>query len=159
MRSTDPARILRLPGTLNHKHDPPAAVQCVRLELAVFEARDIVGALPDPPAPAGRTASIAERELPSDDPLKSIASGDYVPFLTGRDAERGYVRCPFHSGGNERTPSLHVHENQGGWYCFGCAEGGSIIDFAAHLYRISPRGRGYHDLRRRLARDLLGRSA
>jgi len=47
MKATDPARILRCAGTLNHKHDPPAKVQCTRLELDVFDLRDIVGGLPD----------------------------------------------------------------------------------------------------------------
>src|SRR5665811_578484 len=39
MKATDPARILRCAGTLNHKHDPPAKVECTRLELDVFDLR------------------------------------------------------------------------------------------------------------------------
>lgn len=158
MRSTDPARILRLPGTLNHKHDPPAPVECIRLELDVHAPRDIVGVLVDPPASVARKASIAARDLPADDALKSIPSADYIPALTGRDVTRaGFVTCPFHAGGDERTPSLHASETGGEWFCHGCSEGGSIIDFAARLYRLEPRGRGYFDIRRRLAGDLLGR--
>jgi RepB DNA-primase from phage plasmid len=47
MKATDPARILRCAGTLNHKHDPPARVECVRLELDVFKLADVVRSLPD----------------------------------------------------------------------------------------------------------------
>jgi hypothetical protein len=47
--ATDPARIMRPAGTLNHKHVPPAAVECVRVELDVFKMRDVVRGLPDSP--------------------------------------------------------------------------------------------------------------
>ncbi|MEJ7804021.1 MAG: hypothetical protein WKH68_11735, partial [Candidatus Limnocylindria bacterium] len=35
LAATDAARIVRVPQTANHKHDPPVAVRCVRLEIAV----------------------------------------------------------------------------------------------------------------------------
>jgi RepB DNA-primase from phage plasmid len=47
MAATDPARILRAAGTLNWKHDPPREVRCVRLELDSYDARELVGGLPD----------------------------------------------------------------------------------------------------------------
>jgi RepB DNA-primase from phage plasmid len=47
MAATDPARILRPAGTLNHKHKPPAPVTCTRLELDVFTVDQVVGELPD----------------------------------------------------------------------------------------------------------------
>ena len=152
MRSTDAARILRVPGTLNHKHDPPAPVVCVRDEGAQHPAAAIVGALPDPPAPAARKA-IAIRELPADDDLKTIPASVYVPALVGVEPGRdGKIACPFH---NDATPSLHVYDDH--WRCYGCDRGGTIIDFGAALYEVEPRGRGYFDIRRRLATDLLGR--
>src|SRR5205823_5187201 len=43
MAATDPARILRPAGTLNHKRDPPAEVTCTRLELDVFALGAVVG--------------------------------------------------------------------------------------------------------------------
>src|SRR5215208_7793850 len=53
--SADAARILRVPGTLSHKHAPPTAVEAIRTD---FERRlavtDVVGELPDLPQ-AGRT--------------------------------------------------------------------------------------------------------
>jgi hypothetical protein len=47
MASTDPARILRPAGTLNHKSQPAREVRCTRLELDTFTAMDVVGELPD----------------------------------------------------------------------------------------------------------------
>ena len=34
--------------------------------------------------------------------------------------------CPFH---DESTPSMHVNPARGLWHCFGCGEGGDVIDF------------------------------
>jgi RepB DNA-primase from phage plasmid len=47
--ATDPARILRPAGSLNHKHAPPREVLCTRLERETFEVREVVGALSDDP--------------------------------------------------------------------------------------------------------------
>lgn len=55
---------------------------------------------------------------------------------------------------DDDTPSLHVYKHD--WYCYGrCQSGGSVIDFAARLWDTPPRGRGYLQLRDRLARALL----
>jgi hypothetical protein len=47
MVATDPARILRPAGTVNHKHSPPRPVVCTRLELDMFTVDQVVGGLPD----------------------------------------------------------------------------------------------------------------
>ena len=97
-----------------------------------------------------------------DDPLRSIPAAVYSEALTGRPvSSSGKVRCPFHSGGDERTPSLHVYQDPArGWCCHACHRGGSYIDFCAYWYGIEPRGAGYHEIRRRFAADLgLRRSA
>lgn len=155
MRSTDPARILRPAGTSNHKHDPPQPVVCERVEMRSFDAREIVGGLPDPPTAKRPTATVAQTSTArGHDSLLTIPASTYVPSLTGRPAGRdGKVRCPFHADGQERTPSLQVYDDPDrGWVCFGaCDRGGSIIDFGALLWGIEPRGRGYHEIRRRLA--------
>lgn len=48
----------------------------------------------------------------------------------------GFIRCPFHGGGNEKTPSCRLWDDH--FYCFGCKTGGSVIDFAARLFNLSP---------------------
>lgn len=47
-----------------------------------------------------------------------------------RRSGRDYMgKCPFHAGGQERSPSLHVDPEKG-WYCHGpCKRGGSTLDF------------------------------
>jgi hypothetical protein len=50
-----------------------------------------------------------------------------------------------------RPPSLHLYED-GTWYCYGaCQAGGSIFDFAARVWRMDPKGRGFLKVRARLA--------
>ncbi|MCI7607384.1 MAG: DNA primase [Spirochaetales bacterium] len=38
-----------------------------------------------------------------------------------------WVKCPFHGGGNERTPSCKLDDTRGTFYCFGCHESGDIF--------------------------------
>ncbi len=49
----------------------------------------------------------------------------------GLEVKRDFARCPFHS---ERTGSLHFFDGQ--FYCFGCHEKGSSIDFTARLFGL-----------------------
>ncbi len=46
--------------------------------------------------------------------------------LYGYRTKRGFMCCPFHG---EKAPSLKVYKDTGGWHCFGCDRGGSVIDF------------------------------
>ena len=43
---------------------------------------------------------------------------------SGRGQLKGL--CPFH---NEKTPSFHVHQDKGFYYCFGCQAKGDVFDF------------------------------
>ncbi len=158
LAATDAARVLRLPGTLNHKHDPARPVRCVEIRPRSYAVEQVVGHLPDPPAPPRpprrHTAWPGARD---DDILLTISPTEYAVALTGHElGGDSKIRCPFHGDGQERTPSLHAWTDpEDGWFCFGCERGGSIVDFGSELYGIDPRGRGYHDIRRRLAADLL----
>ncbi|MGI8731081.1 MAG: CHC2 zinc finger domain-containing protein, partial [Solirubrobacteraceae bacterium] len=155
MAATDAARIIRVPQTANFKHDPPAPVGCVRLELAVFEARDVVGHLRDPDEPKRRVA-VVTRDLDDRDALAAIPATEYVPALLSRELGRdNKIQCPWHARGQERTPSLHCYPDDRGWFCWPCDRGGDIVTFGALLYGIEARGRGYHEIRERLARDLV----
>jgi hypothetical protein len=78
--STDPARILRAVGTLNHKHHPARVVRCTRLEIEAFTWAEVVGSLPDdrdyqPPRRALQTVRC-------ENPSRIIAG--LVEFLAGR---------------------------------------------------------------------------
>lgn len=47
----------------------------------------------------------------------------------------GFMRCPFHQG--DHTASLKIYQGEGGWHCFGCNAGGSVIDFVMQLFNIN----------------------
>jgi hypothetical protein len=149
--SADAARILRVPATWSHKHEPPTPVEALRLDTdRRLSAADVVGGLPDPPAPV-RTA-VAPAEHRGDDPLLAIPPEVYVARLLGVEVPRHRkVACPFHE---DRHASLHVYETaERGWYCFGrCRRGGTIYDFAAPLYGYAARGDDFLRLRAELRR-------
>jgi hypothetical protein len=149
--SADAARILRVPGTLSHKRQPPSRVEAIRLDLERrVSAGDVVDALPDPPAPPH--AAFMPAEPRGDDPLLAIAPDVYVARLLGVEVPRHRkVPCPFHA---DRHPSLHVYETaERGWYCFGaCRRGGTIYDLAAPLYGYAARGEDFLFLRSELRR-------
>src|SRR5215469_15989529 len=54
--------------------------------------------------------------------------------------------CPFH---NEKTPSFTVSEKKGFFYCFGCQEKGSAIDFV-----IKTEGLPFMEAVEKLAREV-----
>ena len=51
---------------------------------------------------------------------------DQILQIYGYQAKKGFMCCPFHG---EKAPSLKVYKDTGGWHCFGCGRGGSVIDF------------------------------
>jgi len=164
MRATDCARILRAPSTTNWKSGSPVPVEIDHLAFEVYALAAVVAPPPGPPARPPRPRAVAAPTA-HDDALLTIPPPVYIEALTGREVGRDEkVRCPFHE---DRTPSLHAYNGpERGWTCFGCPpaqdgrpRGGSVIDFGGYLYGISPRGAGYHEVRRRLAADLLGRKA
>ena len=164
MAATDAARILRPPGTTNWKTGSPVPVEIDHLALEVYALEEVIGDLADPePEQPRRLQAVETFKGFTDDPLLTLPPAVYVEALTGQVVGRdGKVRCPFHDDG---TPSLHVYNSaEAGWACFGCeappgkvALGGDIYAFAARLYGLEPRGRGFHEIRKRLALALLGR--
>jgi len=69
------------------------------------------------------------------DEIKRSLSMDSVARLYGFTPNRaGDILCPFHA---EKTPSLKIYAEPGrGWHCFGCGQGGSVIDFVMQLFHI-----------------------
>ena len=140
MRSTDAARVLRPPGSINRKNH--ALVGLLEATAEVFELDYVTGDLPDPPGSQPLQAS-REPRTNGDDPLLSIPPVVYVEELLG--VKVGFDRkvpCPFPGHRNaDRTPSLHVYDDPAdGWYCYGCGRGGSIYDLAGALAGYELRG-------------------
>ena len=147
----DAARILRPPGTWNHKHAPPHPVKALRMEREIaFDAADVIARAPaiEIERIERRWSDQGERDLRGD-PLLRIPPPVYVSELLGVPARSGRkVHCPFH---DEQHPSLHVYPTAArGWSCFSCGRGGSIYDLAAGVWRMRTRGREFLELRQLL---------
>lgn len=151
--SADAARILRPPETRSHKRLPPTAVEALRLEpQGRRRADDIVGGLPDPPAPERTAPQTTPGPRRNGDPLLAIPPAVYVERLLGvRVPRHRKVPCPFHP---DERPSLHVYDTpERGWYCYGrCQRGGSIYDLAAALHGHDTSGQSFLRLKRELRR-------
>lgn len=106
-------------------------------------------------APARRTTTCCSRSR------RAV----YVTALTGRIPDRhGFVRCPFHAGGAERTPSLRLYGTT--WTFFACPPplgagcrrlGGTAYTFGAVLwdYPLPLRGPSFLTVQDRLTDALL----
>lgn len=44
----------------------------------------------------------------------------------------GFTHCPFHAG--DKHGSLKLYPKDRGWHCFGCNEGGDVVDFVMRLF-------------------------
>lgn len=58
--------------------------------------------------------------------IRDTVTMEEILGLYGYQTRRGFMCCPFHG---EKDPSLKVYPKSGGWHCFGCERGGSVIDF------------------------------
>lgn len=58
--------------------------------------------------------------------IRDTVDMERVLGLYGYKAKHGFMCCPFHG---EKKPSLKIYRETGGWHCFGCGRGGSVIDF------------------------------
>jgi hypothetical protein len=152
----DASRILRPPGTWNHKHDPPTPVGVLRLHAELrFTAEEVVAVLPAVGEETlHRRWDATAREV-RDDPLLTIPPHVYVTDLVGaRPGRDGKVPCPFHE---DKRASLHAYPTGArGWCCFSCRRGGTIYDLAAGVWGRQTRGRDFVEVRNRLL-DLYAR--
>lgn len=60
---------------------------------------------------------------------------DYVRL--DKKSGRWWGRCPFHAGGQEKTPSFKVDPDLKTYHCFGCGKGGGIIGFVMEMDKIT----------------------
>ena len=80
------------------------------------------------------TANVDIQALKARHPL-----GDTVEASGVRLRGRGRVRqgvCPFHEEGEG---SFTVYEDSQRYYCFGCGDGGDVLDFIQRTEGLSPR--------------------
>ena len=59
--------------------------------------------------------------------IRDTVSMDQILSLYGYHTKRGgFMICPFHG---DTDASLKIYKGTGGWHCFGCGKGGSVVDF------------------------------
>lgn len=89
-----------------------------------------------------------------DDPLIEIPARVYIEALTGEDVPaNGQMCCPLPDH-DDHQPSFRAYQGAA-WRCFGCNRTGTIYDFAAILWDVEPRGRGFVEIHKRL-RSIFG---
>lgn len=147
--SCDVARVLRVPGTYNHKTKPPRVVQLESDTGLRYDIRTLVGDLadPEPPKPP---AKAHPRPPIGSQPLRDIPADEYYERLTGQPARIGrHVKCPLHE---DWEPSLMLYRD-GSWFCFACRNGGTIYDLAGHMWDMDTRGPEFLALKDRLREE------
>lgn len=58
--------------------------------------------------------------------IRDTVTAEQIISLYGYKTRHGFMVCPFHG---DKDASLKVYNGSGGWHCFGCGRGGSVIDF------------------------------
>ena len=81
---------------------------------------------------AGRIREESIAEVREKAPIEEVVS----QYVTLKNAGGGSMKglCPFH---DEKTPSFNVNTARGFYHCFGCQEGGGVIDFVMKMDGLS----------------------
>ena len=58
--------------------------------------------------------------------IRDSVTMEQIISLYGYKTRHGFMVCPFHG---DTDASLKVYPGSGGWHCFGCGKGGSVVDF------------------------------
>lgn len=83
-------------------------------------------------APIGRERFEAvKRGVPITTLLREFGAADPMPAGT-----RQVMSCPLGIH-DDSTPSFTIYPGDAGWYCFGCNQGGSVIDLGMFLLRTN----------------------
>ena len=64
--------------------------------------------------------------------VRLIEGAGYTLTAQGKDVA---MRCPLHEG--DETPSFIVTPTKNVWHCFGCQQGGSVIDWVMAVRKVS----------------------
>ena len=70
----------------------------------------------------------------ADEIKRRVSMVDMLPHYGIAMNRSNFCRCPFHQ---EKTASFKAYPGTKGFYCFGCHESGSVIDFAMKFFNIS----------------------
>jgi len=129
--AVDRGRLLRLPGSINHKNGAPCRVLLCDLARPPYTSEQLIGDLPDPKRPRPPREGTRCDDAGSD-AAEQVPPVEYMRIFGNVDAIAGRkVNCPLPDH-DDRTPSCHVYDDvDRGWFCFGCRRGGSIYDLAA----------------------------
>lgn len=65
-----------------------------------------------------------------------VTMSEVVRFYGFQPNRAGFIQCPFHANGNEKTPSLKIYDRN--FHCFGCQTGGDAVKFLELLYNLKP---------------------
>ena len=58
--------------------------------------------------------------------IRDSVTMEQIISLYGYKTKHGFMVCPFHG---DKDARLKVYPGSGGWHCFGCGKGGSVVDF------------------------------
>ena len=78
----------------------------------------------------GRRMSL--RDL-ADAVRNSVTATQVAESLGLHPNNKGFCKCPIHG---EKTGSMKLYPGNRGWYCFGCHQGGSVIDLVMAYYGL-----------------------
>ncbi len=98
-QSADAARILRPPGTHNHKHDPVTAVTLTNFTGETYDPEALAGGLCDPPPVPGLIAPAVTRPRGSNGP-RTHDKAQHAQCSSASDA----ARCDWRSSGQVGPP-------------------------------------------------------
>jgi DNA primase len=104
---------------------------CVKRPYRYRPAPACTGPTLDSSTVAGRIRDADIAEVRERNRIDEVI-GEYVALRrAGADSLKGL--CPFH---DEKTPSFNVRPAHGTFHCFGCAEGGSVVDFIMKIEHL-----------------------
>lgn len=161
--STDRARIMRLPGTHNHKADRPCRLAFCDLARSPIAPERLVAGLedPEPPTPPPTPAELRRRRAHLDaDDAAQLPPPAYFRALAGVELpERGgHVPCPLPDHQEQLASCMVYRDPADGWWCYGCSRGGAIYDLASLLaggaWGRALRGEEFRAVKREVQREL-----